>query len=84
MKVSSRLVGSDLEIGPRAPCAGARMGRDWAVMPVILPELAARVMELRSNGVRSSRRFCVQVVYKKEVLKGPKLDLSNAESTTDS
>jgi hypothetical protein len=27
---------------------------------------------------------CVQVVYKKAGLKGLKLDLSNAESTTDS
>ena len=29
-------------------------------------------------------QFCVQLVYKKAVLKGLKLDLSNAESTTDS
>src|SRR5690349_5423066 len=28
--------------------------------------------------------ICVQVVYKKEGLKGLKMDLSNAESTTDS
>jgi hypothetical protein len=40
--------------------------------------------QLRSSGVRSSRRFCVQVVYKKAGLKGLKLDLCNAESTTDS
>jgi len=40
--------------------------------------------QLRSSRVRSSRRFCVQVVYKKAGLKGLKLDLCNAESTTDS
>ena len=40
--------------------------------------------QLRNSGVRSSRRFCVQVVYKKAGLKGLKLDLCNAESTTDS
>ncbi len=28
--------------------------------------------------------ICVQLVYKKAVLKGLKMDLSNAESTTDS
>jgi hypothetical protein len=30
------------------------------------------------------RRFCVQLVYKKAGLKGLKMDLSNAELTTDS
>jgi hypothetical protein len=38
----------------------------------------------RSNVARSSRRFCVQVLYKKAGLKGLKMNLSNAESTTDS
>jgi hypothetical protein len=33
---------------------------------------------------RVRRGDCVQVVYKKAVLKGLKMDLSNAESTTDS
>jgi hypothetical protein len=28
--------------------------------------------------------FCVQLVYKKAVLKGLKMGISNAESTTDS
>jgi len=41
-------------------------------------------LQPRSNVARSSRRFCVQVVYKKAGLKGLKMDLSNAESTTDS
>ena len=34
--------------------------------------------------VGCSRYFCVQLVYKKAGLKGLKMDLSNAESTTDS
>jgi hypothetical protein len=34
--------------------------------------------------VSCTRLFCVQVVYKKAGLKGLKMDLSNAESTTDS
>jgi hypothetical protein len=37
-----------------------------------------------SFGPRTSVSSCVQLVYKKAVLKGLKLDLSNAESSTDS
>jgi len=38
-----------------------------------------------SDGITGlPQRICVQLVYKNAVLKGLKLDLSNAESTTDS
>jgi hypothetical protein len=38
----------------------------------------------RRPEVYPSVKICVQVVYKKAGLKGLKMDLSNAESTTDS
>ena len=41
-------------------------------------------LDSTSNVARSSRQLCVQFVYKKAGLKGLKMDLSNAESTTDS
>jgi len=44
-----------------------------------LDELSKR----RPDGIPRST-ICVQVVYKKAGLKGLKMDLSNAESTTDS
>jgi hypothetical protein len=47
----------------------------------MLQEFRTDYGQLRSNVARSS---CVQVVYKKAGLKGLKMDLSNAESTTDS
>ena len=41
------------------------------------------VTQARPNNLCHLRGACVQLVYKKAVLKGLKLDLSNAESTTD-
>jgi hypothetical protein len=38
----------------------------------------------RRSEVHPAVTICVQVVYKKAGLKGLKMDLSNAESTTDS
>ncbi len=46
--------------------------------------LAPQIEQYVHTGARRSRSGCVQVVYKKAGLKGLKMDLSNAESTTDS
>jgi hypothetical protein len=50
------------------------------------PQTQKRIDELskRRPEVHPSVTICIQLVYKKAGLKGLKMDLSNAESTTDS
>ena len=80
--------GNEGFVGQREVIQVGPISNDLVRLSEVIITPAAEFLEdyrqLRSSKVRSSRRFCVHVMYKKAGLKGLKLDLCNAESTTDS